>query len=153
MTSQGSTSDVDATVTRSVALSLLARAGFSQDDRGRWAHEDGRSTWATDEALRWALVTLAENEPQAAAASASEISAREGERRADFGAAAIRAGTPDYGRNDDDKQTDLADALANIMHSARRSASDFDAALRTARLNFAAETDGEATAGNGARWQ
>jgi hypothetical protein len=62
MTSQGSTADVDATVTRSVALSLLARAGFAKDGRGRWAHEDGRWTWATDEALRWALVTLAEDD-------------------------------------------------------------------------------------------
>jgi hypothetical protein len=64
MTSQGSTGDVDATVTRPVALSLLARAGFAKDDRGRWTHEDGRWTWATDEALRWALVTLAEDDDE-----------------------------------------------------------------------------------------
>jgi hypothetical protein len=153
MTGQGSTGDVDATVTRPVALSLLARAGFAEDDRGRWTHKDGRWTWATDEALRWALVTLAEDEPQQAAAFASEISERERERREDFGAAAIRAGTPDFGQNDDGGQTDLADALANVMHYARRSASDFDAALGTARLNFAAETDGAATAGSGERWR
>lgn len=140
-------------MTRPVALSLLARAGFAQDDRGRWTHQDGRRTWATDEALRWALVTLAEDEPQQAVACASEISARERERREDFGAAAIRAGTPDFGQNDGDGRTDLADALANIMHFARRSASDFDAALQTARLNFAAETDGEVIAGTGERWR
>jgi hypothetical protein len=152
MTSQGSRGDVDATVTRPVAISLLARAGFAQDDRGRWTHKDGRWTWATDEALRWALVTLAENEPQQAVC-ASEISERERERREDFGAAAVRAGTPDFGQNDGDGRTDLADALANVMHFARRSAADFDAALETARLHFTAETDGEATAGAGERWR
>jgi hypothetical protein len=153
MTSQGSRGDVDTTVTRPVAISLLARAGFAQDDRGRWTHADGCWTWATDEALRWALVTLAEDEPQQAVARASEISERERERRADFGAAAVRAGTPDFGQNDDDGQTDLGDALANVMHFARRSATDFDAALETARLNFTAETEGEATVEAGERWR
>ncbi|MHB8243269.1 MAG: hypothetical protein ACYDHN_14925 [Solirubrobacteraceae bacterium] len=50
------------TVTPSVARALLSLAGFKHDERGRWIHDDGRCTWATDEALRWALVTLAEDD-------------------------------------------------------------------------------------------
>lgn len=53
-------SDIRVTVTTSVAEGLLARAGFTRDARGRWRHDDGRNTWATDEALTWALPLLAE---------------------------------------------------------------------------------------------
>jgi hypothetical protein len=53
--------DISVTVTPSVARALLSLAGFMRDERGRWTHDDGRWIWATDEALRWALVTLAED--------------------------------------------------------------------------------------------
>jgi hypothetical protein len=53
--------DISVTVTPSVARALLSLAGFKRDERGRWTHDDGRCTWATDEALRWALVTLTED--------------------------------------------------------------------------------------------
>lgn len=36
--------------------------------------------------------------------------------RAEYGHRAVKAGSPDYGRND--AQTDLTDALANMMHYA-----------------------------------
>jgi hypothetical protein len=47
-------------LTPSVAYALLARAGFTKDERERWTHEDGRWAWQADEALRWALVDMAE---------------------------------------------------------------------------------------------
>lgn len=56
------TSDITTTVTGSAARALLARAHFTQDQRGRSSTPDGRLTWATDEALTWALVTLAEDD-------------------------------------------------------------------------------------------
>lgn len=56
------TSDITTTVTGSAARALLTRARFTQDQRGRWNTPDGRWTWATDEALTWALVTLAEDD-------------------------------------------------------------------------------------------
>jgi hypothetical protein len=58
------TDEISVTVTSSVASALLARAGFTQDARGRWTARDDaeRWTWAKDEALRWALVTLAADE-------------------------------------------------------------------------------------------
>jgi hypothetical protein len=55
------TSHITATVTEPAARALLARARFTQDSRGRWNAPDGRWTWATDGALNWALVTLADN--------------------------------------------------------------------------------------------
>ncbi len=55
-------SEVTTTVTGSVAHALLARAGFEKDERGRWTAPDGRWTWATDEALIWAIVRLAEED-------------------------------------------------------------------------------------------
>ncbi len=55
------TSNITTTITGSAARALLTRARFTQDERGRWSAPDGRWTWATDEALTWALVTLAEN--------------------------------------------------------------------------------------------
>ncbi len=65
MTATARTShDVSVTVTPSVARALLSLAGFKRDERGRWTHDDGRWTWATDEALRWALVTLAEDDDE-----------------------------------------------------------------------------------------
>jgi hypothetical protein len=56
------TSEITTTVTESTARALLTRARFTQDQRGRWSAPDGRLTWATDEALTWALITLAEDE-------------------------------------------------------------------------------------------
>jgi len=53
--------DISVDVTQSVAYALLARAGFTKDERERWAHEDGRWTWQADEALRWALVDMAQD--------------------------------------------------------------------------------------------
>jgi hypothetical protein len=38
--------------------------------------------------------------------------------------------------------TDIADALANIMHYARRSDADFERALEAGRVHFAVETGG-----------
>ncbi len=62
MTTARTSDDMSVTVTPSVARALLSLAGFKHDERGRWTHDDGRWTWATDEALRWALVTLAEDD-------------------------------------------------------------------------------------------
>jgi hypothetical protein len=68
--------DISVTVTPSVARALLSLAGFEHDERGRWTHDDGRWTWATDEALRWALVTLTEDDEQYATPARSEPQAR-----------------------------------------------------------------------------
>jgi hypothetical protein len=54
--------DITVTVTPSVAVALLSVAGIEYDERRRWIRDDGRWTWATDEALRWALVALAEDD-------------------------------------------------------------------------------------------
>lgn len=71
MTATARTSDdVSVTVTPSVAHALLDLAGFERDERGRWTHDDGRWTWPTDEALRRALVTLAETDDEQYAAPA-----------------------------------------------------------------------------------
>jgi hypothetical protein len=68
--------DISVTVTPSVARALLSLAGFMRDERGRWTHDDGRWTWATDEALRWALVTLAEDDDEHATPARSHAQAR-----------------------------------------------------------------------------
>jgi hypothetical protein len=52
--------DVTVTVTPSVARALLARAGYTRDERARWFAPDGRWYWETDEALKHALVAIAE---------------------------------------------------------------------------------------------
>lgn len=57
-----STPDITVTVTRSVAYELIARAGITRHERGRWVTPDDRWTWATDEALTWALVSIAEHD-------------------------------------------------------------------------------------------
>jgi hypothetical protein len=64
MTTTRTSDDISVTVTPSVARTLLSLAGFKRDERRRWIHDDGRWTWATDEALRWALVTLAEDDDE-----------------------------------------------------------------------------------------
>lgn len=59
--------DITVTVTRSLGLDLIEMAGFTRDERGRWVvPEEAREltnghawTWATDEALMWALVIIA----------------------------------------------------------------------------------------------
>lgn len=55
------TSDITTTITGSATRALLTRARFTQDKQGRWSAPDGRRTWAAEEALTWALVTLAED--------------------------------------------------------------------------------------------
>jgi len=54
--------DITTTVAESVAVDLILKAGFGRDPQGRWFGPDKRWTWATDEALTWALVALAEQE-------------------------------------------------------------------------------------------
>jgi hypothetical protein len=77
MTIARTSDDISLTVTPSVARALLNLAGFEHDERGRWTHDDGRWTWATDEALRWGLVTLAEDDDERYATPArSEPQAR-----------------------------------------------------------------------------
>jgi hypothetical protein len=76
MTTARTSDDMSVTVTPSVARALLSLAGFKQDERGRWTHDDGRWTWATDEALRWALVTLAEDDDEHATPARSDAQAR-----------------------------------------------------------------------------
>jgi len=61
----GNMDTISVDVTPSVAYALLARAGFTKDSRERWTHEDGRWTWQADEALRSALVDLAEDRDHA----------------------------------------------------------------------------------------
>jgi hypothetical protein len=68
--------DVGVTVTPSVARALLSLAGVSRDERGRWTHDDGRRTWTTDEALRWALVAIAEDDGQQETPARSTAQAR-----------------------------------------------------------------------------
>src|ERR1700677_600981 len=70
MTTARTSEDISVTGTPSGARALLRLAGFKHDERGRWTHDDGRCTWATDEALRWALVTLAEDDDEQYAAPA-----------------------------------------------------------------------------------
>lgn len=77
MTATARTSDdVSVTVTLPVARALLNLAGFEHDERGRWTHDDGRETWATDEALRGVLVTLTKDDEQYATSARSEPQAR-----------------------------------------------------------------------------
>jgi hypothetical protein len=64
-------------------------------------------------------------------------------RRQHNGGAAVRAGTPDYGSND--PQTDLMDALANVMHYASAAGLDFDGAVDRAREHFEHEVEHGAT--------
>jgi hypothetical protein len=59
------------------------------------------------------------------------------EDRAGFGYRAIVAGSPDIGMNDD--QTDVTDALANIMHYCESKGLDFDMAVGSAEGHFSAE--------------
>lgn len=59
-------------------------------------------------------------------------------RRAGYGQAAVLAGTPDFGLNDD--ETDCVDALANLLHYADRIVgADIDRLIGTARMHFDAE--------------
>jgi hypothetical protein len=64
------------------------------------------------------------------------------ERRADNGAAAVRAGTPDF-RLNDSEGIDVSDALANIMHYCARANLDFTDATERAARHFDAEQRGE----------
>ena len=56
------TSNITTTITGAAARALLIRARFTWDEPGRWSAPDGRSTWATEEALTWALLALADGE-------------------------------------------------------------------------------------------
>jgi hypothetical protein len=65
---------ISAHLTHSVADALIALAGITQDERGRWivpdeaadlTGQDDTWTWAKDEALKWALVIIASvDEPE-----------------------------------------------------------------------------------------
>lgn len=57
--------------------------------------------------------------------------------RAAFGARAVETGTPDFGQND--PQTDLVDALVNVMHHCTRDGLDFAAACGSAERHYLAE--------------
>jgi hypothetical protein len=54
--------EVSVHVTRCLAHDLIAHAGITRDERGRWITPDDRWTWATDEALRWALSMIVEQD-------------------------------------------------------------------------------------------
>jgi hypothetical protein len=64
-------------------------------------------------------------------------------RRARDGAAAVRAGTADYGGND--QTTNVVDALVNIQHFCDTTGVDFDAALGSAREHHTHEREHGAT--------
>lgn len=66
-----------------------------------------------------------------------EITPEERERREIRGGDAVRAGSPDYGQNE--PQTDVVDALANIRHHCEAHGLDFDAAAASAARHVEAE--------------
>lgn len=57
--------------------------------------------------------------------------------RIHYGANAVRAGSPDYAEND--HETNLVDALANILHWADCYNVEVDDALRIARMHHETE--------------
>lgn len=61
------------------------------------------------------------------------------QQRANYGNAAMRVGTPDYGQNDKEHRTDLVDTLGNLMHWARLNNIDFSDALQSAEMHFEEE--------------
>lgn len=61
--------------------------------------------------------------------------------RANYGASALAAGSPDYGENDN--RTDLVDCLANMMHYAESLGLDFTDAIESATMHFDAEVEEE----------
>lgn len=62
--------------------------------------------------------------------------------KAAYGAAGVEAAAADFEQNDD--QTNVVDALANIMHHCAYDKDlDFDGALDTARMHFEAELRGD----------
>lgn len=69
--------------------------------------------------------------------------------RAEYGRAAVRVGTPDYGKNGADVEgyyTDATDAIANILHAVYGMELDESAAelaLDRALMHFTAEIGGE----------
>jgi hypothetical protein len=66
-------------------------------------------------------------------------------RHASFGEKAVKAGTPDYGKNGDDAEgslTDASDTIANILHHLREKGidlGDIDLALERGRRRFVEE--------------
>jgi hypothetical protein len=72
--------------------------------------------------------------------------------RAEFGAEAVKVGTPDYGVGSDfaDRQTEAGDTIANVLHwlfaqgtgTMEERHADALAALSTAEMHFTAETVG-----------
>lgn len=64
------------------------------------------------------------------------------EKAAAHGRLAVLAGTPDWEYND--AQTNLVDALANLMHYAQVTGLDFDEALDWAQEHFTAEVQEQA---------
>lgn len=63
--------------------------------------------------------------------------------RANYGLAALQAGTPDYSSND--QQTSLIDTLANLMHEANRIGLDFNVAVASATTHYYEEVAEEDT--------
>jgi hypothetical protein len=71
------------------------------------------------------------------------------EERAGWGASAVENGTPDFGESGADvegRTTDVADALANVMHHCDAEGVDFELALERARADHAAEAVGSGVA-------
>jgi hypothetical protein len=63
------------------------------------------------------------------------------DKRAQWAAAALRCFQDESGADDEA----LGDLLCDLMHWCDRNSSDFDAALSTARMHYAAETAPEPT--------
>ena len=61
------------------------------------------------------------------------------EDRAEYGRAAVDAGTPDRDCNDD--STNTTDTLANIMHWCKEEKIDFSRCMASAQMHYQAEIE------------